>query len=113
VTLVFAGFFRIKDPNIRNNTTTSFRSRFLEHCIFAISTIHLQIFKMTTSTTTEAVVNHYSAIARDRGEQDIPYATRVAQAFGYSLADLTAIPDGANMGLSCGNPLAMASLKPV
>lgn len=67
----------------------------------------------TTSPTTEAVVNHYSAIARDRGEQDIPYANRVAQAFGYSLADLTDIPDGANMGLSCGNPLAMASLKPV
>lgn len=68
---------------------------------------------MTTSPITAVVVNHYSAIARDRGEQDISFANKVAQAFGYSLADLTTIPDGANMGLSCGNPLAMASLKPV
>lgn len=68
---------------------------------------------MTTSPITALVVNHYSAIARGRGEQDILYANKVAQAFGYSLADLTTIPEGANMGLSCGNPLAMASLKPV
>jgi len=35
---------------------------------------------------------------------------QVAQAVGYSEAELTAIPDGANMGLSCGNPTAIASL---
>ena len=31
---------------------------------------------------------------------------------GYSLEVLSAVPDGANMGLGCGNPLAIASLKP-
>jgi len=36
----------------------------------------------------------------------------VAQAFGYSSADLASIPAEANMGLSCGNPTALASLKP-
>jgi len=36
----------------------------------------------------------------------------VAQAFGYSAEELTSIPAGANMGLSCGNPTAMATLKP-
>jgi len=37
---------------------------------------------------------------------------QVATAVGYAAADLEAIPQGANMGLSCGNPTAIASLKP-
>lgn len=36
----------------------------------------------------------------------------LAQAIGYSSQELAASPDGANMGLSCGNPTAIASLKP-
>ena len=36
----------------------------------------------------------------------------VARAFGYSDAELSAIPAEANMGLSCGNPTAFASLRP-
>lgn len=39
-------------------------------------------------------------------------ADRLAQAVGYAAEDLAALPDGANMGLSCGNPTALASLKP-
>jgi len=31
---------------------------------------------------------------------------------GYSQDDLNLVPDGANMGLGCGNPIAIASLKP-
>jgi arsenite methyltransferase len=37
---------------------------------------------------------------------------RVARAFGYGTAELAAVPAEANMGLSCGNPVALASLKP-
>ncbi|HVC96493.1 MAG TPA: arsenite methyltransferase [Pirellulales bacterium] len=37
---------------------------------------------------------------------------RVAEAFGYSANDLVAVPDEANLGLSCGNPIALASLRP-
>lgn len=36
----------------------------------------------------------------------------LARKFGYSEEDLAALPDGANLGLSCGNPIALASLKP-
>lgn len=36
----------------------------------------------------------------------------IAEAFGYSPEELASIPAGANMGLSCGNPTATASLKP-
>ena len=38
-------------------------------------------------------------------------AEQVAQAVGYGASDLEIVPDGANMGLSCGNPTALASLK--
>ncbi|MCJ8499473.1 arsenite methyltransferase [Desulfatitalea alkaliphila] len=37
---------------------------------------------------------------------------QIALALGYSAADLAALPEGANMGLSCGNPKAIAALKP-
>lgn len=36
----------------------------------------------------------------------------VAKAVGYSDAELATLPEGANMGLSCGNPGAIAALKP-
>lgn len=36
----------------------------------------------------------------------------LARAIGYSPAEVAAIPDGANMGLSCGNPIALSSLRP-
>ena len=35
----------------------------------------------------------------------------LAMRIGYAAEDLSALPDGANMGLSCGNPTALASLK--
>lgn len=37
---------------------------------------------------------------------------QVAQAVGYSATELDTLPEGANMGLSCGNPTALASLTP-
>ena len=35
-----------------------------------------------------------------------------AQAYGYSTEDTSAVPAGANLGLGCGNPIALASLRP-
>jgi arsenite methyltransferase len=37
---------------------------------------------------------------------------KLAQELGYTVEELKALPDGANMGLSCGNPAALAALKP-
>ncbi|SPD76344.1 UbiE/COQ5 methyltransferase [uncultured Desulfobacterium sp.] len=37
---------------------------------------------------------------------------RLSQTLGYTKEDLDSVPDGANMGLGCGNPVAIASLKP-
>jgi ACR3 family arsenite transporter len=38
--------------------------------------------------------------------------TQLANKLGYSPEQLAALPEGANMGLSCGNPTAIAALTP-
>lgn len=38
-------------------------------------------------------------------------AENVAQGVGYSVAELATLPEGANLGLSCGNPTVLAELK--
>lgn len=37
---------------------------------------------------------------------------RLAEGIGYTNEELEVLPEGANMGLSCGNPTAIANLKP-
>ncbi|MFO1513003.1 MAG: arsenite methyltransferase [Verrucomicrobiota bacterium] len=39
-------------------------------------------------------------------------ADKLASELGYTKDELQALPEGANMGLSCGNPAALAALKP-
>jgi len=39
-------------------------------------------------------------------------AKDVANGVGYSDAELATLPEGTNLGLSCGNPTALAELKP-
>lgn len=39
-------------------------------------------------------------------------AEKLARELGYTVDELKTLPDGANMGLSCGNPAALAALKP-
>lgn len=66
----------------------------------------------------EAVREGYAQIAKTGGSCGSASccgsgaAAQVAQAVGYSEAELATLPEGANMGLSCGNPTAIASLKP-
>jgi arsenite methyltransferase len=81
-----------------------------------------------TETVHEAVRNNYAAIARANmhtapGAQaesccapsccgSAVDVTTLATSIGYDTAELSALPEGANMGLSCGNPTAIASLQP-
>lgn len=44
---------------------------------------------------------------------DAKYSNTVAKAFGYSEEELASIPKDANLGLSCGTPLATATLREV
>ena len=46
------------------------------------------------------------------GSAENPTAQQMAVALGYSDSDASSAPEGANMGLGCGNPQAIASLKP-
>ena len=41
-----------------------------------------------------------------------PTPDAMSRALGYSAADLLAVPEGANLGLGCGNPRAIAALRP-
>ena len=60
---------------------------------------------------TDAVRQGYGNVARQGLGSHQDGVRSVANAFGYSDDELASIPDEANMGLSCGNPVAMASLR--
>ena len=72
------------------------------------------------------IMKNYAAVAVNQGANgccgsgsscncsgsDASFDVRsVARALGYSDEDLNNVPDAANMGLGCGNPLAIAALK--
>jgi len=40
-----------------------------------------------------------------------PSAADISKKIGYSDEDIASVPGGANLGLGCGNPIALASLK--
>jgi len=56
-----------------------------------------------------AVNEAYSKVAREGVHQS--HSDRVANAFGYTSEQLQSISAEAHMGLSCGNPVATASIK--
>jgi arsenite methyltransferase len=60
----------------------------------------------------DSVKSKYGAVAESTLSSDHAGVKAVAEAFGYSPEELTSIPAGANMGLSCGNPTATAHLRP-
>ena len=59
----------------------------------------------------DSVKSKYGAVAESTLSNDHAGVKAVAEAFGYSADELTSIPAGANMGLSCGNPTATAYLR--
>lgn len=67
-----------------------------------------------TEMSTQEIYNHvterYSAASRGTA---LEYGASVAKAFGYSEEELANIPKESNLGLSCGNPMAMASIREV
>jgi arsenite methyltransferase len=82
-----------------------------------------------SEATCEAVRQRYAGIARNTMAETVEAsgasgcapsccgtegvdAMTLAASIGYSLEELSDLPAGANMGLSCGNPTAIASLQP-
>jgi SAM-dependent methyltransferase len=60
----------------------------------------------------EIVKLKYGEVAKAGLSSDNTGVKSVAEAFGYSVEELVSVPAEANMGLSCGNPTAFASIKP-
>jgi len=54
----------------------------------------------------------YASVATSGLSSNHDGVRAVAEAFGYSPEELASIPAEANMGLSCGNPTAFATLRP-
>ncbi len=65
-----------------------------------------------TASITQTIQDCYGQVANGSLSGRNAGVAAIAKAFGYSEAELTAVPAAANMGLSCGNPTAMASLRP-
>jgi ubiquinone/menaquinone biosynthesis C-methylase UbiE len=64
-----------------------------------------------------AVRKRYAELARGESTCDalcgcVASADELAMAFGYSAAELATLPESANLGVSCGNPQAVAAIQP-
>ena len=76
------------------------------------------------SALREVVRDHYARVARQGSSCCAPSCCTPAddllvaptpdasRALGYSEDELSAVPEGANLGLGCGNPQAIAALRP-
>src|SRR5262245_60116534 len=64
-----------------------------------------------SETIIRAVKDKYGTVATSGLSSDHEGVLAVAQAFGYTPEELASIPAEANLGLSCGNPTAFASLR--
>jgi SAM-dependent methyltransferase len=74
---------------------------------------------MEKSRIRKYVRDRYAGIARDGGSCCAPKSSCCAESaaeslsrkIGYSEEEMNVVPEGANLGLGCGNPIALASLK--
>lgn len=69
---------------------------------------------MSSNPIYDRVQDRYGDLAdRASASEKKTAEQNIAQAFGYEAADLSSIPQAANLGVSCGNPLALANLREV
>ncbi len=64
-----------------------------------------------SSSIEQLVRERYGSVAKSGLSSEQGGVRAVAEAFGYTAEELASIPAEANMGLSCGNPTATASLR--
>lgn len=75
---------------------------------------------MKANDIRDNVRQHYAKIARTNGSSCCSgssccrskTARDTSAQLGYSAEELNAVPEGANLGLGCGNPQAIAALRP-
>ncbi len=74
--------------------------------------------EQTNDEVRNTVREQYAAVANAKGASSCAagccgpnFDVGNAEKLGYSAEDIAALPDGANMGLGCGNPAAIAALR--
>jgi len=60
----------------------------------------------------EMVKQGYARVAERASSEEPPHAAGVGRRIGYDEEQLDAVPEGANLGLGCGNPTAIDALRP-
>ncbi len=60
----------------------------------------------------EMVREGYTRVVEELDESDAGRAEATARRIGYSGEQLEALPEGANLGVGCGNPTAIDALRP-
>src|ERR1043166_10221757 len=73
-----------------------------------------KLVESSSETIREEVRQRYGATARGETSScgDGCCSSTSADALGYSAEESAMAPEAANLGLGCGNPLAIASLRP-
>lgn len=76
---------------------------------------------MDTNSVKESVVEGYGKLAKSTKNgllsklfaccDPTENATKVAEAIGYTKAELDSVPENSNLGVGCGNPSALAGIK--
>ena len=88
----------------------------------ALTKNHLTVGHMKNEEIKKNVREGYGKIAENKmsccspispccGNPNAKIITDVSKSVGYADNDLASVPEGANLGLGCGNPVALASLK--
>lgn len=77
-----------------------------------LSDAETEILMSDSKSILQQVRTQYSAVATRGLSSNQEGIRSVAEAFGYTAEELASIPAEANMGLSCGNPIATARLRP-
>jgi arsenite methyltransferase len=75
---------------------------------------------MKEENVKKIVRTRYAKVAKTKGSCCSPNTsccsgttdTQISKMIGYNQNQLNQVPEGANLGLGCGNPTALASLKP-
>jgi arsenite methyltransferase len=80
----------------------------------------MEVFKMKDDEIKKNVREGYARVAKQSNSccstanpccSGTDSAQNISRAIGYSEEELKSVPEGANLGLGCGNPVALASLK--
>lgn len=76
-----------------------------------LSTMGEKVRVVNQDDLLQAVQSQYAGVAHSSLSNESAAVRAVAEALAYSAEDLASMPPQANMGLSCGNPIALAGLQ--